>query len=304
MLVTWYIVDRVGLGLDQLMAVESSAWVPRAGPFLAATVLLLAAYFMSGAIWGYMVRDMGGPELSSVVAVQLFMIANLGRYIPGKIWQIAGLAALGKSRGIPARTGAGAAVLGHGLGLVAAASVGMVAFLTGPGPWRLWGMVGAVGIGVIVILTAIPSVFGSMANAWFRIARTTEPPELRSVHALRWLLLFGLNWVMYASAYWILAVSLDRGSGVPFLPVASAFAAAYVLGYLMIFAPAGIGPREAFLIAFLTPHFGAGSSGVIAIVARLWTTVVEVVPAGLFWMRYVRTTAPSLDLTAERDPDE
>jgi hypothetical protein len=41
-------------------------------------------------------------------------------------------------------------------------------------------------------------------------------------------------------------------------------------------------------MALLIPQFGVASSGMIAIVARLWTTIVEVIPAGLFWMRYLR----------------
>ncbi len=86
----------------------------------------------------------------------------------------------------------------------------------------------------------------------------------------------------------MLSVSLDLRGGV--LPVASAFAAAYVLGYLMVFAPAGLGPREGFLVAFLTPHLGAAPSGVIAVVARLWTTAVEVVPAGIFWSGHLAST--------------
>jgi hypothetical protein len=75
------------------------------------------------------------------------------------------------------------------------------------------------------------------------------------------------------------------------VPVASAFAASYVLGYAMIFAPAGLGPREGFLIAFLTPHVGAASAGVLAVVARLWTTLVELVPAGALWVVHLRRRA-------------
>jgi hypothetical protein len=69
--------------------------------------------------------------------------------------------------------------------------------------------------------------------------------------------------------------------------VVSAFAAAYVLGYVMVFAPAGLGPREGFLILFLTPHAGAASAGVVAIVLRIWMTLVEVAAAAVFWLRYV-----------------
>jgi hypothetical protein len=102
---------------------------------------------------------------------------------------------------------------------------------------------------------------------------------------LRWLALYTMNWALYAASFWVLALSLQIG-GSP-VAVGSAFAAAYVLGYAMIFAPAGLGPREGFLIVFLTPHVGAAASGVIAIVARVWTTLVEVVPAALFWIGHV-----------------
>lgn len=283
--VTWFIVDRVGLSLDALREVEAEAWLPSPVPLAAATLLLLLAYFVSGAIWGVMVRDLGGPTLPFGDSVRMFMIANLGRYLPGKLWQLAGLATLAKGRGVPAATATAAAVLGHGLALVAASAIGMGAFLSGPEAYRVWGTIGAIGIGALVVLLSVPPVFRRIADLWFRVSRRKAGSDLRSLHGLRWLGLYVANWMMYALAFWGLSVSLGLEGGL--IPVASAFAAAYVLGYLMLFAPAGLGPREGFLILFLTPHIGAVSSGLIAVVARLWMTVVELVPAGLFWTRYV-----------------
>jgi hypothetical protein len=102
---------------------------------------------------------------------------------------------------------------------------------------------------------------------------------------------------MYALSFLVLARSLGLGGDA--VPVASAFAAAYVLGYAMIFAPAGLGPREGFLIIFLTPHLGVAPSGVLAIVARVWTTLVEVVPAGIFWLSHL---ARARDPEAAKEP--
>lgn len=283
--VTWFIVGRVGLDYAAFGRLGTSAWLPDPLLFAAASALLLSAYFVSAALWGLIVRDLGGPRVPAGEAVQLFMIANLGRYVPGKVWQIAGLAALAKGRGVPPLTATGAAVLGQGIALVAAAAVGMGAFLGGPEQYRRWGIVGAAIVGTLVVLAAIPSVFQRLARAWFKLARTETEVPLGSVHGLRWLALYVLNWALYAFSFWVLSRSLALGGDV--VPVASAFAAAYVLGYAMIFAPAGLGPREGFLIVFLTPHLGAASSGLIAVVARLWTTVLELVPAGIFWMRYV-----------------
>lgn len=285
--VTWFIVDRVGLGLAELGELDAALWVPDPLLLVAASLLLLVGYGASAAIWGLVVRELGGPRLAAGDAVRIFMLANLGRYVPGKVWQIAGLAALAKGKGVPAGTAVSAAVLGQGIALVGAAAVGMGALLGGPESLRRWGVAGAVAVGVAIALLAIPSVFARVAAAWLRVTRTEAPAGLGLGHGLRWLALYALNWVLYAFAFWVLARSMGLGGAL--LPVASAFAAAYVLGYLMVFAPAGLGPREGFLIAFLTPHLGAAPAAVLAVVARLWTTVVELVPAAVFWLGWVRT---------------
>ncbi len=102
---------------------------------------------------------------------------------------------------------------------------------------------------------------------------------------MRWLAAYVLNWMLYAASFWMLVRSF--GLDAPLAPVAGAFAAAYVLGYVVVFAPAGLGVREGFLVALLTPYLGIGPSGAMAVVARIWTTILEVVPAAAFWARHM-----------------
>jgi hypothetical protein len=283
--VTWFILDRVGLGLAELADVDRAAWVPDPLLLVASSVLLLAAYFASAAIWGRIVHDMGGPRLGVRDSVPIFMIANLGRYLPGKVWQVAGLAALARRQGVPAATAAAAAVLGQGIALVAAAAVGMGALLGGPESYRRWGLVGAALVVATIALLAVPAVFARLAGIWLRVTRTEHVGNIGVLHGLRWLALYTLNWTLYAVAFWVLSRSMGLEGAL--LPVASAFAAAYVLGYAMVFAPAGLGPREGFMIVFLTPHLGAAPAGMIAVVSRLWTTGVELIPAGIFWVGWL-----------------
>ncbi len=291
-LVTWLIVDRVGLGMDDLRSVDPALlWSPDPVLLAGSCVLLLAGYFFSAGLWGRIVRDLGGPVVPIRDAVRIFMIANLGRYVPGKVWQIAGLAVLARRRGVPPATATGAAVLGQGIALVAATAVGLGALLRGPDELRSWGLVAVAGMALAVALGLTPPVFRRASALWFRLARQEAPENLNSSHPLRWLGLFFANWVLYAFSFWVLSTSF--GHRADLIPVGSAFAAAYVLGYLMIFAPAGLGVREGFLVAFLTPHLGLGPSGALAVVARIWTTVVEVVPAAAFWARHVATPAGS-----------
>ena len=283
-LVTWFIISRVGLDTATLRELNTDLLTPNFALFVASSLLLMIGYAISAANWAYIVNDLGGLQIPKVDAIRLFMIANLGRYIPGKIWQIAGLAALAKDRGVAPGIAVGAAVLGQGIALVVAAGLGIGVYDTilPPGYFSL---ISIVLIGSVIVLATIPVSFkaGAKLLLSFRGSQTIETPNPTS--GLRWLLLYLVNWIVYALAFWMMVVSFD--SDISLIPVATAFPAAYVLGYLMIFAPAGLGVREGFLIVFLSPHLGLGPSGVIAVVARLWTTLTEVVPAAVFWCQHI-----------------
>ena len=60
-LVTWFILDRVGLGLEELRSLDAGQWVPDPLLLVGSALLLLAGYFMSAALWGRQVRPWGRP---------------------------------------------------------------------------------------------------------------------------------------------------------------------------------------------------------------------------------------------------
>jgi uncharacterized membrane protein YbhN (UPF0104 family) len=186
---------------------------------------------------------------------------------------------------VPARIATGAAVLGQGLGMVAAALIGVVTLL-GAGPtYRRLGAWILGGLAVMGVVALVPPVLRRITGLWFRLARTEPPEGLRVGPSLviRWGTLYVVNWIVYALSFWILVKSFDLPGSLA--ETGPAFAAAYVLGYVAIFAPAGIGVRESFLTVFLGPVMGAGTAATLAVIARLWSTGVEVVPAGALWGR-------------------
>ena len=265
---------------------------PRPLPLVAATLLLLGAHALTCLIWGRMVSGLGGPHLSPRDSMSIFMIASLGRYLPGKIWSIVGMAALARGKGVSVAVSANSAVVMQGVGLMAAGLIGLGAFARGPDPLPRWGMAGtALAIATLLVLVAVPGLFRRGVDLWFRVSRAEPPGSLTASAVLGWLLQLTVAWIAVGASFWLFAVSL----GVELSPVqaGSAFAAAYVAGYLMLFAPAGIGVREGFLVAFLAPSIGVGAATVLAIAARLWMTAAEVVPAGILWMFYERSHSPA-----------
>lgn len=164
-------------------------------------------------------------------------------------------------------------MLGQVTALAGAALIGGLALLSNPDPTRTL-LAGAWLLAVLAVV-AVPPVFRRLVATAARLARTELPDALDedSWFGTRWVLLYAANWAVYGLAFWALVGAFGLPGGV--LESASGFAAAYLLGYLAIFAPAGLGIREGFLVVFLDPIMGARSLG-IAVIARLWTTLMEI----------------------------
>lgn len=283
--VTAFVLRRLGFTFGEVVALDLGRWRPDAR-WLGASVLTLAAgYAISGWLWARMVRELGGPRLRPWTAIRVYMVANLGRYIPGKVFQIAGLAWLARREGVSATTATAAAVVGQGVALLGATVVGLVALL---GPDSRYQTVGWVGLGlgaVFIATTSIPGTARLLARLGRRVvgwgrdeaAAPSVPLRVRPGFGLRWTGWYAFNWGVYAAAFWLFFMGLE--GWVPFWQVGPAFAAAYLVGYLVLFAPAGAGIRESALVALLLPVVPADAALALAVAARLWTTLVEIVPA-------------------------
>jgi len=61
------------------------------------------------------------------------------------------------------------------------------------------------------------------------------------------------------------------------------FAGSYLVGFVALFAPGGVGVREAVMAAGLKrAAFAIGPAYLVVLASRLWLTVLEIVPALLF----------------------
>ena len=91
-----------------------------------------------------------------------------------------------------------------------------------------------------------------------------------------------------------LGLTLIAGGGAaPAWQYIAVFAASYVVGYLFLFIPGGIGPREAVMLYMLTSLSMATPKEAALITAgsRIWLTFLELVP-GLVFLAYGRIRRP------------
>ncbi len=93
---------------------------------------------------------------------------------------------------------------------------------------------------------------------------------------LRTLLGYVGYWLLHGLAFAALVASLVplRWAEVP--TMIGAFAGSFVVGYLVLFAPAGLGIREGALATLLSSHWSGRTALVTSIVSRVWIIVGEV----------------------------
>ncbi len=210
-------------------------------------------------------------------AARVWLVANLGRYIPGKVWSVAGLMVLAQRAGVaPWAAGASAfaiqaVAIGTAVVLVAAATPDAAS------PLRL-GAAALVAVATIAVL------------AWDRAARglawlTGSTVQIQSLPVAAVVKSAGLGllaWLAHGVAFWLLA----RGIGLPdtlsVVTAAGVFPLGYIIGLLAFFAPGGVGVREVVFIGLLAPALGGGGAVALSVASRILLTVTEVVaPIGV-----------------------
>jgi dolichol-phosphate mannosyltransferase len=210
--VTWFILDRIGLGLEDFRELDAGEWRPSWGWLAAATALLLVTNLLAAVLWGLMVRDLGGPRVTPGASVRVYFLSNLGRYIPGKVWQIAGMAYLGRAEGVPPATATAAAILCQAFTLAGAALFGTGALIAGQGRLR---DAGIVALGVIVLglgAAMIPAVHRRLVGLWKRTGGQAVPgePRIGVTFPARWTGAYLVVWMVQGVAFWLLALSFGQ----------------------------------------------------------------------------------------------
>ena len=269
---------------------SAQALTPRWSWIAAASLLVLATHALLVQAWRQLLAGWGGT-LSYPTALRIWTIANLGRWIPGKVWSVGALGVLARAEGVSGVAAAGAALLGTllniGAGFGMAVLLGSAALETLRPGLRMvaLGVTLAFGVGVLGLPWLLPPLLRM-------IARTRGMPalDIRMPSRTLWTVTVAhaFSWVGYGVAFsWFAAGVTPDVSGNPLLFIA-VFTVSYLVGYLALFSPGGLGVREYALVALLV---GLGSAGpgdavVLGATSRVWLTVLEVAPGlvSLLWL--------------------
>jgi uncharacterized membrane protein YbhN (UPF0104 family) len=269
-----------------------------------ASAFALAGHLVFAVGWQRLLNDCGVP-VSFWKAARIFLASNLGRYLPGgKAWQMGIVGVMAAEDQLPAGTLAATSLFQSILGVVVGAILLLAtgASTLGVAPfWFAFPVAGLIG------LLAAPALLRALPRT--RAALISRLPSLESVTTgTMWVLLWtaAASWIAWGLALYALAMALLPDAGASMIAYVSAWIGPFLAGLVAVVAPAGLGVRDEVMRTMLaTSGVPASSAMMLVVVARVWTTMLEVAPAALLLAlrpRKARSAALDTPPTSLTDP--
>ncbi|WP_250442532.1 lysylphosphatidylglycerol synthase domain-containing protein [Actinotalea sp. C106] len=263
----------------------------------AAFALVLVGLACTMMTWRSALRGLGSP-LSVPAASRVFLLGELGKYVPGGVWPVVAQSMLSRDYGVRRTRAVLAGMVRWVVLVVMGVAVAMVtlAFSSPEALRAYWWLTLLAAAG---LLPLVPAVF----NRWFPAALTLvrrggsiEPITARAMlEACVWT---AAMWVAFGLHLWLLARSLGAPTEGLLLLTTGGYALAWVVGFVIVVLPAGAGAREAALVLVLATALNRDDALVLALVSRFLMLLADCTGAGAAVLAARRRGASSLTQTS------
>lgn len=266
-----FVVQALYQDRDEIARALSNA---RPALLLGALVLVGLAMTGIGLAWRASVEALGGT-LDVVSSLRGYFVGQLGKYLPGGIWAVMGRAEWARGEGVPGSIAYSSVFLSIGSAFLAAL---MLAAIVLPAA----GLVGSGGderyLWVLVLLPLgfallSPKVLGFLLQILRKISRRDLEVQVPSWKASSLIVVRQLpSWLLVGTASWVIANAF--GTRGDLMNIIFAVATSWVIGFIALPVPGGIGVREAAFVALAT-SLPTGVAAIVAVTARLVTIIVD-----------------------------
>ena len=243
--------------------------------FTLACVVLAAYYLVFVFGWMRILADWD-LHISYPAALRAEMVSMLAKYVPGGVWTPAARVVAARRAGITdAALVTVSILLEAGISAVAGVVVFVVSLLWVDGANAP--IVPIVVFAVVVTALLHPRVFCPLASRVLRKLGHRSLPPLRTSTMAFLLVFYCATWVIGGLALWLLLRSVGAHpevSSIVFLGGVAAVGA--IVAVLSVFAPSGLGPREASMYGLMLAVASPGAALGATVLNRVAITLVEV----------------------------
>lgn len=258
--------------------------VRRLGPpsLVLALVFTLANVILSAAAWRSVLGDLGSV-LSVRATGHVFMVGQLGKYLPGSLWHVVAQVELSADHGVSRRRSASATVVHVVIVFATALMLGVAGFALVPD--LLPGGYTWIALGVVPLIALLsPPILNRVLTRVLALAgRPALEHSISHVGAWRTTAWAFASWLAIGLQTLVLVARVGDIDLSPRLVILSvtAFALAWCVGFVTFISPAGAGAREAALVLMLSAVMSPGRALLVAVVSRVLMTVADLSLAGL-----------------------
>lgn len=226
--------------------------------------------------WVMLLRRTGYYDARHLgVYARIWWSSYLYRYIPGKILLIVERVRMGTHVGIPASAGAAITIIETLLSILAGSAISLLAitYYAAIDKTQLFG----VGALIVASIFALPWAYRGFCRLPFIYRKYPElkTVALRSQDVLILVLPYFLYYLLLGASFFLLTKNLQFFNWSDLAGLCGIYALSHVISLIALFAPAGLGVREGAFSVQLGRFVPPGVAELLAIGARVWFTVVE-----------------------------
>jgi hypothetical protein len=241
--------------------------------------------------WRATLHELGSP-LPLRPAAGIYLISQLGKYIPGSVWAALAMVRLGQEAGLPRSRMAYSFAVSLAFSLLTGLALGIPSLVGRSGDYVYWAL------GAFLLLAPVllwPRLLNGVLALGLRLlgrGRLEQP--IRGAGILRILGWYLLTWLMGGLHILVLTVALGADPAAAILPSVAAFAVSSALGVLFVIAPAGAGVRDVLMVLLLADVVGVGGATAAALISRVTSLAWDLGGAGVATLlrQYDRRTPP------------
>jgi glycosyltransferase 2 family protein len=236
-----------------------------------AFALALLALGLNAMSWREAMASVG-IAISVSDALRVFLISQVGKYAPGSIWPVVAQTEVARDRGHSRSLAATGSILAMVIGAAVASVLG-AGVVADSGMRSYWWVIPLAVCGVIALT---PPVLRRLVGLAFRVTRRREPiPPIASARVAASAAWSVTVWLALGLQMWLLLDSIAPASKSGFVLAVGVFALSWLVGFLIVFAPAGAGAREAMMVAALGSAVTGPQALGVALISRVLMTVAD-----------------------------
>ena len=248
--------------------------------------------------WLTLYQSTTSESISFLSSWTLFQLSELGKYLPGKVGQFVGMAALCRSLEISRDEAIASTLLQLMFQCLLGCLIG-VPFIFSPeirgilinmlaNLWHNSFRTPAIILIIIGLGAVILILFRNWQLSKIRHFQKVIPGIFSFKKVFGLIVIYLLLWACIGVSFFLFVKSIYPIQIVQLPIISSIYPFAWSIGFMSLITPGGIGVREGVLSIFLTTCLPPVTATLVALLSRLWVIITEIIIAGIAWGCYCK----------------